>query len=92
MIARRLFDLTNGWDGKPPVAEAESAVTHQAPADWNHPEAPFTFVTDGVDCAVEQAKAFARDKDVSVSPGNIGGQALAGGLAEAGAFPLEDRA
>jgi hypothetical protein len=31
---------------------------------------------------VEQAKAFARDKDVSVRPGNIGGQALVADLVE----------
>jgi hypothetical protein len=31
---------------------------------------------------VEQAKASARDKDVSVSPGNIGGQSLAAGLVD----------
>jgi len=80
VIGRHLFDLMDGWDGNPPVADAEFVVTHEAPADWNHPEAPFTFVTDGVPGAVAQAKAFAGDKDVSVSPGNIGGQALAAGL------------
>jgi dihydrofolate reductase len=82
VIGRHMFGLTNGWDGKPPVAEAEIVVTHEASPDWNDPEAPFTFVTDGVDCPVEQAKAFAGDKDVSVSPGNIGGQALAAGLVD----------
>jgi hypothetical protein len=29
-IGPHMFDLTNGWDGKPPVAEAEYAVTHEA--------------------------------------------------------------
>jgi dihydrofolate reductase len=59
VIGRHLFDLTNGWEGRPPVGEAVFVVTHQAPADWPHPEAPFTFVTDGVRSAVAQAKAFA---------------------------------
>jgi dihydrofolate reductase len=54
VIGRHLSGLTNGWDGKPPVAEAEFVVRHEAPPDWNHPEAPLTFVTDGVDSAVEQ--------------------------------------
>ncbi|MGH3660014.1 MAG: dihydrofolate reductase family protein [Micromonosporaceae bacterium] len=82
VIGRRLFDLTNGWDGRPPVGEAVFVVTHQAPTDWNVRDAPFTFVTDGVRSAVAQAKAFAEDKDISVSPGNVGGQALAAGLVD----------
>src|SRR5918911_3196399 len=76
VIGRRLFDLANGWEGRPPVGEAVFVVTHQAPSDWDFPQAPFTFVTDGVESAVAQAKSFAADKDVSVSAGNIGGQAF----------------
>jgi dihydrofolate reductase len=82
VIGRRLFDLTNGWDGRPPVGEAVFVVTHRPPTDWPFPDAPFTFVTDGVASAVAQAKAFAGDKDVSVSPGNVGGQAVAAGLVD----------
>ena len=82
VIGRRLFDLTNGWNGRPPVGEAGFVVTHQPPTDWDFPDAPFTFVTDGVASAVAQAKAFAGDKDVSVNPGNVGGQALAAGLVD----------
>jgi dihydrofolate reductase len=82
VIGRRLFDLTNGWHGRPPVGEAVFVVTHQAPTDWDFPDAPFTFVTDGVRSAVAQAKAFAGDMDVAVSAGNIGGQALEAGLVD----------
>jgi dihydrofolate reductase len=82
VIGRRLFDLTNGWNGRPPVGEAVFVVTHQPPSDWEYPDAPFTFVTDGVRSAVAQAKAFAGDKHVSVSPGNVGGQALEAGLVD----------
>jgi dihydrofolate reductase len=82
VIGRRLFDLTNGWDGRPPVGEAVFVVTHRPPAGWDFPDAPFTFVTDGVPPAVAQAKAFAGDRDVSVSAGSIGGQALAAGLVD----------
>ena len=82
VIGRRLFDLANGWDGRPPVGEAVFVVTHQAPTDWDFPEAPFTFVTDGVESAVAQAKSFAAEKDVSVSAGNIGAQAFEAGLVD----------
>jgi dihydrofolate reductase len=82
VIGRRLFDLTNGWNGHPPVGQAVFVVTHRPPTDWDFPEAPFTFVTDGVASAVAQAKAAAGDKDVSVTPGNVGGQALQAGLVD----------
>jgi dihydrofolate reductase len=82
VIGRRLFDLTNGWNGRPPVGEAGFVVTHQPPTDWDFPDAPFTFVTDGVASAVAQAKAFAGDGDVSVSAGNVGGQAFQAGLVD----------
>jgi dihydrofolate reductase len=82
VVGRRLFDLTNGWDGRPPVGEAVFVVTHRPPAGWDFPDAPFTFVTDGVRSAVAQATAFAGDGGVSVSAGNIGGQALAAGLVD----------
>jgi dihydrofolate reductase len=82
VIGRRLFDITNGWNGRPPVGEAVFVVTHRPPTDWDFPDAPFTFVTDGVASAVAQAKAFAGDRVVSVNPGNVGGQAVAAGLVD----------
>src|SRR3954466_10112760 len=80
VIGRRLFDLTNGWNGVPANGEHVFVVTHEPPTDWEHADtAPFTFV-NGVREAVEQARAFAGDRDVSVSGGQIGGQALREGL------------
>ena len=81
VIGRRLFDLTAGWDGRPPAGEAVFVVTHRPPLDWTHPAAPFTFV-DGVAEAVAQARAFAGERDVSVSAGLVGGQALELGLVD----------
>ncbi|HEX3213605.1 MAG TPA: dihydrofolate reductase family protein [Actinomycetota bacterium] len=82
VIGRRLFDLTNGWNGKPPVGEAVFVVTHRPPEDWDFPDAPFTFVTDGVASAVAQAKELAGDRYVSVTPGDVGGQAFQAGLVD----------
>jgi dihydrofolate reductase len=80
VIGRRLFDLTNGWDGQPAAYEHVFVVTHQPPTDWEHADtAPFTFV-DGVDKAIAAAKAFAGDRDVDVAAGQIGSQALKLGL------------
>jgi dihydrofolate reductase len=80
VIGRRLFDLTNGWNGNPAVGDAVFVVTHEPPTDWPFPDAPFTFVTDGVESALAQAQAFAGEGDVSITSGNIAGQAFQAGL------------
>ena len=76
VIGRRLFELTNGWNGKPAAGEHVFVVTHRPPTDWEHADtAPFTFV-DGVEEAIAAAKEFAGDRVVDVGAGQIGGQAL----------------
>ena len=57
-------------------------VTHKVPADWPFADAPFTFVTDGVASAIAKAKAFAGDRNVALTAGNLTGQALAAGLVD----------
>jgi dihydrofolate reductase len=80
VIGRRLFDLTNGWNGQPAAYEHVFVVTHQPPTDWEHAgTAPFTFV-DGVAQAIAAAREFAGDRDVDVAAGQIGSQALELGL------------
>jgi len=80
VIGRRLFDLTNGWDGKPAAYEHVFVVTHRPPTEWEHVgTAPFTFV-DGVEEAIAAATEFAGDRDVDVAGGQIGSQALTRGL------------
>ena len=80
VIGRRLFDLTNGWNGKPAAGEHVFVVTHQPPTDWEHADtAPFTFI-DGVEKAIAAAKEFAGDRVVDVAAGQIGGQAVKLGL------------
>ncbi|WHM41047.1 dihydrofolate reductase [Streptomyces sp. BPTC-684] len=77
---RRLFDLTNGWNGKPAAGEHVFVVTHEPPADWEHAgTAPFTFV-DSVEAAMSAAQEYAGDRVVDVAAGEIGGQALRLGL------------
>ena len=83
ITGRRLFDITNGWSGRHPVDAPVFVVTHRnVPQDWiaEHPDAPFTFVTDGIQTAVEQAKATAGDKNVSVAGPNVIQQCINLGL------------
>ncbi|MEJ7833486.1 MAG: dihydrofolate reductase family protein [Nocardioides sp.] len=83
VVGRRLFDLTNGWHGRPPSGDHVVVVTHEAPTDWEYADqAPFTFATDGLAPALEQARMIAGDRDVSLTAGDIGGQALREGLVD----------
>ena len=80
VIGRRLFDLTNGWDGKPAAGEHVFVVTNEPPTNWEHADtAPFTFV-NSVESAIGAAREYAGDRLVDVSGGQIGGHALRLGL------------
>jgi dihydrofolate reductase len=81
MVAgRRMFDIANAWGGNPPGGGPCFIVTHTAPQEWVRAGSPFTFVTDGVESAVRQAKEAAGDKNVAVSSANIMQQCLKAGL------------
>jgi dihydrofolate reductase len=84
VMGRRTFDLTDGWGGVPAAGEHVFVVTHKPPRDWKYAgTAPFTFVTDGVESAIERARAFAGDdRVVDLAAGQIGGQALRLGLVD----------
>lgn len=81
VIGRRLFDLTNGWEGQPPAGEHVAVVSHRPPPEGWHPEASYTF-HDGVAEAIATARELAGDRTVAVAAGEVGGQALALGLVD----------
>jgi len=80
VVGRKLFDFTNGWGGTHPMDRPVVVVTHSVPEGWPREGAPFTFVTDGIENAVDQAKALAGDKVVAVNGGTIARQCLDAGL------------
>lgn len=80
VVGRRLFDSTGAWDGNHPMGRPVVVVTHNVPEGWPREDAPFTFVTDGIESAIEQAKALAGDKVVGVNGGTIARQCLDAGL------------
>jgi len=53
-----------------------------------HPDAPFSFVTDGVEAAVARAQELAGDRVVTVSGGTIARQCLDLGLLDEVAVDL----
>jgi dihydrofolate reductase len=74
----------NGWWGdEPPFAHPVFVLTHHAREALTLGETTFTFVRDGVDSALEQARAAANGKDVLVAGGaSVAQQYLAAGLLE----------
>ncbi|KOU61328.1 dihydrofolate reductase [Streptomyces sp. MMG1533] len=81
VVGRHVFDITNGWEGKPPAGEHVVVVSHRPRPDGWHPEAPFHFVDD-VARAIAKAKELAGDRTVAVAAGEVGGQAFALGLVD----------
>jgi dihydrofolate reductase len=82
VMGRRSFDFAEGeggWGDQGPAGDVPCfVVTHTRPTA---PAAPvFTFVTDGVASAVEQAKAVAGDGVVGLHGATVPQQALALGL------------
>jgi dihydrofolate reductase len=81
VTGRRTFEITNGWGGSPPLGVPTFVVTHaEAPQEWVYEGSPFTFVTDGVESAVERAREVAADKYVAVGAASIVQQCLKAGL------------
>jgi dihydrofolate reductase len=80
LSGRRLFDLTAGWGGSHPMGVPVFVVTHTMPDGWPRPNAPFTFVTDGIESALAQARTTAGDKMVAVASAALIQQYLNAGL------------
>jgi dihydrofolate reductase len=90
VCGRTLFDFTEGWQGRHSLDVPVVVVTHKVPTDWvdAHPDAPFSFVTDGVDAAIARAQELAGDRIVAVSGGTIARQCLELGLLDEVAVDL----
>jgi dihydrofolate reductase len=74
---RRTFDTANGWGGRHPLGVPFFVLTHDPPdAD----PGDGTFVTDGIESALEQAQAVAGDKAVSLCAADVAQQFLRAGL------------
>ena len=81
VVGRVLFDLTNGWEARPPACDDLVVVSHRPRPDGWHPEADVPFVDD-VARAIEVARERAGGGVVALSAGDVAGQALAQGLVD----------
>lgn len=82
VLGRRMFDNAKGWGDEPPFHVPVFVLTHEARDELaKQGGTTFTFVNDGVESAVAQARAAAGDKNVAVGGGaNTIQQVLKAGL------------
>jgi dihydrofolate reductase len=80
IMGRRMFSGGEGpweedpkasgwWGDDPPFRHPVFVLTHHAREPLELGETTFTFVTEGIEAALEQARAAAGDKDVHVAGG-----------------------
>lgn len=77
---RRMFDVSGAWGGKHPMGVPVVVVTHHIPQEWDYEGTPFTFVTEGVEAAVEKARQISGEKNIGVGGADITRQCLKLGL------------
>jgi dihydrofolate reductase len=81
VTGRRTYDIAGGWGGNGPVPGLPLFVlTHHVPQRVPQGESRYTFVTDGVQSAIAQAKATAGDKYVNLMGASVPQQCLRAGL------------
>ena len=70
VMGRRMFDLGEPhWGDDPPFRVPVFVVTHRARDTVEKEGTTFTFVTEGVESALDQARAAAGDENISVAGG-----------------------
>ena len=85
VMGRRMFDEGEvGWPNPPPFREPVFVLTHEEREPWvREGGTTFTFVTDGIETALEQAKEAAGEKDVRIAGGaNVVQQFIEAGLVD----------
>ena len=79
VVGRRLYDITNGWDGHPGGEVPMVVLTHNPPADWPRDGVPIHFVS-GAKAALAKAQELAGGKDVSIAGATATREVLDTGL------------
>lgn len=80
VAGRRLYELTHGWGGHHPIGTPVVVVTHRPKPEWVEDQWPVTFVTDGLERAIKEAKRIAGTKSVAIASATIAQQCLNAGL------------
>ena len=79
VVGRRLYDITNGWNGHPGGEVPMVVLTHDPPDDWPRGGVPIHFIS-GAEQAVAKAHELANGKDVSIAGAKATREVLDAGL------------
>jgi dihydrofolate reductase len=83
VVGKRMFDNAHGWGDEPPFHTPVFVLTHTAREPLTKSDTTFNFVTDGIESAIEQAKAAGCDEGVHIGGGaSTIQQALKAGLVD----------
>jgi dihydrofolate reductase len=87
IMGRNMFDIIdspNGWVAPDGTAFTWPCfvLTHHPLEDGVKGQTPFTFVSDGIESALAQARAAAGDKDIGIAGANVLQQYLRAGLVD----------
>lgn len=85
VLGQRTFDVSMATNEPPyggTVKVPLFVVTHKAHEPKAYKDLTFTFIADGIEQAIQQAKAAAGDKDVIILGGSIYQQCLVAGLVD----------
>ena len=78
---RRTYDVSDAWGGAGPMPPLPLfVVTHHVPEKVLAGDPAYTFVTDGIESAVEQARRAAAGKDVVLMGASMVQQCMRAGL------------
>jgi dihydrofolate reductase len=80
IAGRRTYDHTKGWDGSFFIPVPFFVLTHKTPSNVPEGQTKFTFVTDGIESAIKQAKAAANGKSVGLMGASVARQCIEKGL------------
>ncbi|MGH7912365.1 MAG: dihydrofolate reductase family protein [Candidatus Dormibacteraceae bacterium] len=81
IAGRTTYDVSEAWGGRGPLPGLPLfVVTHRAPEVVPAGNPRYTFVTDGVEAAIGQARAAAGEKNVHLMGASIVQQSLRAGL------------
>src|SRR6266536_4992087 len=81
VMGRRWFDIgEKPWGDDPPFHIPVFVLTHHPRATIKKGRTTFTFVTDGIESALEKAGSAAGDKNVDVGAANVAQQYIRAGL------------
>lgn len=80
ITGRRTFDIANGWGGHHPAGAPFFLLTHNPPERYVGPGTGGTVVVDGIESALEQARAVAGGRKIAVGAADVAQQYLKAGL------------